>query len=83
MMAPKKTSIGTACAVLVLSICYGIFQLEVEVAKAADVPFPPPLDEGVTTDMFQDYIKTPPPTPSPEVCIHVFIFHITIIYCPF
>lgn len=40
--------------------------LEVEVAKAADVPFPPPLDEGVTADMFQDYIKTPPPTPSPE-----------------
>ncbi|XP_060603659.1 ciliary-associated calcium-binding coiled-coil protein 1-like isoform X2 [Ruditapes philippinarum] len=40
--------------------------LEVEVAKAADVPFPPPLDEGVSADLFQDYIKTPPPTPSPE-----------------
>lgn len=40
--------------------------LDVEVAKAASVPFPPPLDEGVTEDMFNDYIATPPPSPSPE-----------------
>lgn len=44
-----------------------IFQLEIEVAKAADVPFPPPLDEGVKEEMFNDYIVTPPPTPTPEV----------------
>ncbi|XP_045189435.1 ciliary-associated calcium-binding coiled-coil protein 1-like isoform X2 [Mercenaria mercenaria] len=40
--------------------------LDVEVSKAADVPFPPPLDEGVSEDMFKDYIATPPPSPSPE-----------------
>lgn len=40
--------------------------LTVEVAKAADVPFPPPLDEGVTEEMHSLYIATPPPTPSPE-----------------
>ncbi|XP_071090348.1 ciliary-associated calcium-binding coiled-coil protein 1-like [Haliotis cracherodii] len=40
--------------------------LDVEVAKAADVPFPPPLDEGVSEEHFTQYIATPPPTPVPE-----------------
>ncbi|KAL4231925.1 hypothetical protein ACF0H5_009501 [Mactra antiquata] len=40
--------------------------LDVEVAKAANVPFPPPLEEGVSEDMFKDFIATPPPSPSPE-----------------
>ncbi|XP_067657637.1 ciliary-associated calcium-binding coiled-coil protein 1-like isoform X2 [Haliotis asinina] len=40
--------------------------LDVEVAKAADVPFPPPLDEGVSEEHFNQYIATPPPTPVPE-----------------
>lgn len=40
--------------------------LTIEVAKSADVPFPPPLDEGVTEEMHSLYIATPPPTPSPE-----------------
>ena len=43
------------------------FQLQVEVAKAADVPFPPPLDEGVTESLFSGYIVTPPASPVPEV----------------
>ena len=46
-----------------------VFQLSVEVAKAADVPFPPPLNEGVTEEMHSLYIATPPPTPTPEVIV--------------
>ena len=45
--------------------CY--FQLDVEVAPAADVPFPPPLDEGVTEEIYTRYIATPEPEPTPEV----------------
>ncbi|XP_033757791.1 ciliary-associated calcium-binding coiled-coil protein 1-like isoform X2 [Pecten maximus] len=41
--------------------------LEIETAKPANVPFPPPLDEGVSQEMFASYIATPPPTPEPEV----------------
>ncbi|XP_069140509.1 ciliary-associated calcium-binding coiled-coil protein 1-like isoform X3 [Argopecten irradians] len=41
--------------------------LEIETAKPASVPFPPPLDEGVTQETFASYIATPPPTPEPEV----------------
>ncbi|XP_060084621.1 ciliary-associated calcium-binding coiled-coil protein 1-like isoform X2 [Ylistrum balloti] len=41
--------------------------LEIETAKPASVPFPPPLDEGVSEEMFASYIATPPPTPEPEV----------------
>ncbi|XP_052773409.1 ciliary-associated calcium-binding coiled-coil protein 1-like isoform X2 [Mya arenaria] len=40
--------------------------LEVEVAKAADLPFPPPLDEGVEEMIYTEFIATPPPTPTPE-----------------
>ncbi|XP_021372957.1 uncharacterized protein C10orf107 homolog isoform X2 [Mizuhopecten yessoensis] len=40
--------------------------LEIETAKPASVPFPPPLDEGVSQEMFASYIATPPPTPEPE-----------------
>ncbi|XP_069140510.1 ciliary-associated calcium-binding coiled-coil protein 1-like isoform X4 [Argopecten irradians] len=40
--------------------------LEIETAKPASVPFPPPLDEGVTQETFASYIATPPPTPEPE-----------------
>ena len=60
-------------------------QLTIEVAKSADVPFPPPLDEGVTEEMHSLYIATPPPTPSPEVC-HilqwsiVFFSHWSIVF---
>ncbi|KAJ8316444.1 hypothetical protein KUTeg_006458, partial [Tegillarca granosa] len=38
--------------------------LEIEVAKAANVPFPPPLDEGADENLYQTYIATPPPTPA-------------------
>ncbi|XP_052225445.1 ciliary-associated calcium-binding coiled-coil protein 1-like isoform X2 [Dreissena polymorpha] len=40
--------------------------LEVEVAKSASLPHPPPLEEGVTEEMHSLYIATPPPTPTPE-----------------
>ena len=49
-----------------------------EVAKPADVPFPPPLDEGVTEEMHSLYIATPPPTPSPEVKSNLVISLFTI-----
>ncbi|XP_061184976.1 ciliary-associated calcium-binding coiled-coil protein 1-like isoform X3 [Saccostrea echinata] len=41
--------------------------LEIEVAKPAALPFPPPLDEGVEESLFTAYIATPPPSPEPEV----------------
>ncbi|KAK7465959.1 hypothetical protein BaRGS_00037497, partial [Batillaria attramentaria] len=39
--------------------------LEVEVAKAASLPFPPPLDEGIDAEVYEAYVKTPPPSPTP------------------
>ncbi|XP_048744367.1 ciliary-associated calcium-binding coiled-coil protein 1-like isoform X2 [Ostrea edulis] len=41
--------------------------LEIEVAKPASLPFPPPLDEGVEESLFSAYIATPPPSPEPQV----------------
>lgn len=41
--------------------------LEIEVAKPAAMPFPPPLDEGVEESLHTSYIATPPPSPEPEV----------------
>lgn len=38
--------------------------LDIEVAKAASLPFPPPLDEGIEEDKYQAFVKTPPPTPA-------------------
>ncbi|XP_064630369.1 ciliary-associated calcium-binding coiled-coil protein 1-like isoform X2 [Lineus longissimus] len=40
--------------------------LEIEVPKAADMPWPPPLDEGVSEEVYNTFIATPPPTPVPE-----------------
>ncbi|ESO95106.1 hypothetical protein LOTGIDRAFT_203888 [Lottia gigantea] len=40
--------------------------VDVEVCLAADVPFPPPLDEGINENIYQQYIATPPPSPTPE-----------------
>ncbi|XP_013381651.1 ciliary-associated calcium-binding coiled-coil protein 1 isoform X2 [Lingula anatina] len=40
--------------------------LDVNVAKPADMPWPPPLEEGVPEDIFNEHIRTPPPTPPPE-----------------
>ncbi|XP_050395559.1 ciliary-associated calcium-binding coiled-coil protein 1 isoform X2 [Patella vulgata] len=40
--------------------------VDIEVAMSADVPFPPPLDEGITTSMYEQFIATPPPSPTPE-----------------
>ncbi|XP_074642825.1 ciliary-associated calcium-binding coiled-coil protein 1-like isoform X2 [Tubulanus polymorphus] len=41
--------------------------LDIEVAQPADLPWPAPLDEAVPEEMYQEYIATPPPTPTPEV----------------
>lgn len=40
--------------------------LSIEVARPPEVPFPPPLDEGVTEEMYQNFVVTPPASPSPE-----------------
>ncbi|XP_041368740.1 ciliary-associated calcium-binding coiled-coil protein 1-like isoform X2 [Gigantopelta aegis] len=40
--------------------------LDVEVAQAADVPFPPPLDEGLAEEIYMRYVATPEPEPTPE-----------------
>ena len=44
-----------------------ILQLEVEIPKPAEMPWPPPLIEGVTEDMHREFIATPAPTPVQEV----------------
>ncbi|KAL8598332.1 hypothetical protein ACOMHN_047653 [Nucella lapillus] len=41
--------------------------LDIDVAKAASLPFPPPLDEGIEEDKYMAFVKTPPPTPAPVV----------------
>jgi len=40
--------------------------LEIETPKAADMPWPPPLEESVQEDVYQAYIATPPATPVPQ-----------------
>ncbi|XP_061184968.1 ciliary-associated calcium-binding coiled-coil protein 1-like isoform X2 [Saccostrea echinata] len=50
--------------------------LEIEVAKPAALPFPPPLDEGVEESLFTAYIATPPPSPEPEVTEEADILHL-------
>ena len=39
-----------------------LFQLAIEVAPPFDLPWPAPLDEGVSEDVYNTYIATPPPT---------------------
>lgn len=41
-------------------------QLAVEVPPLATVPFPPPLDEGMTEEMWREHVMTPPQSPQPE-----------------
>jgi len=38
-------------------------QLAVEVPPQASVPFPPPLDEGMTEDVWREHVMTPPQSP--------------------
>lgn len=40
--------------------------LTCELILPADIPYPAPLDEGLTHDVWEKYVKTPPPTPLPE-----------------
>ena len=39
--------------------------LTCELVLPADVPYPPPLAEGLPHSVWEKYIKTPPPTPPP------------------
>lgn len=41
-------------------------QLSVEVPLAADFPFPPPLDEGITEDTHRDFLSIPTPSHSEQ-----------------
>ncbi|XP_073239742.1 ciliary-associated calcium-binding coiled-coil protein 1-like isoform X2 [Porites lutea] len=40
-----------------------ISELAVEVPPLASVPFPPPLDEGMTEDVWREHVMTPPQSP--------------------
>ena len=60
------------------SCLFSCVQLDIEVVKAADVPFPPPLDEGITEELYNDYLVTPPPTPETEVSIYSLNSTITV-----
>ena len=55
------------CVCVCVCVCAFVLQLDIEVAKAASVPFPPPLDEGMEEDKYEAFVKTPPPSPTPEV----------------
>lgn len=41
-------------------------ELGIDVPKAADIPWPPPLDESISEAVYMKYIATPPPTAVPE-----------------
>ncbi|KAJ7385509.1 hypothetical protein OS493_015080 [Desmophyllum pertusum] len=41
-------------------------ELAIEVPPLATVPFPPPLDEGMTEELWREYVMTPPQSPQPE-----------------
>lgn len=44
-----------------LLVCLSsLTQLAVEVPPLASVPFPPPLDEGMTEDVWREHVMTPP-----------------------
>lgn len=47
--------------------------LTCELVKPADVPYPPPLTEGLPQPVWEKYIKTPPPTPQPAEGVSFFI----------
>ena len=49
-----------------MAIPYFFTQLEVEVPPLASIPFPPPLDEGMTEEMWREHVMTPPQSPQPE-----------------
>ena len=47
-----------------LLVCLSsLTQLAVEVPPLASVPFPPPLDEGMTEDVWREHVMTPPQSP--------------------
>lgn len=37
-----------------------------ELVKPSDVPYPAPLDEALPFSVWEEYIKSPPPSPTPE-----------------
>ncbi|KAI8479789.1 ciliary-associated calcium-binding coiled-coil protein 1-like isoform X1 [Branchiostoma floridae x Branchiostoma belcheri] len=41
-------------------------ELSVEVAPPADIPFPPPLDEGMREAVYLEHVAPPPPPPEKE-----------------
>lgn len=41
-------------------------QLAVEVPPLVTVPFPPPLDEGMSEEVWREHVMTPPQSPQPE-----------------
>ncbi len=55
-----------------LSLCVTIItllfnhQLVVETLPAADVPHPPPLEEGLEEAIFLRHLATPPSSPAPD-----------------
>eukprot|EP00058_Branchiostoma_floridae_P023607 XP_002609097.1 hypothetical protein BRAFLDRAFT_91070 [Branchiostoma floridae] len=47
-------------------------ELSIEVAPPADIPFPPPLDEGMKEAVYLEHVAPPPPPPEKEVWNCVF-----------
>ncbi|KAK3739821.1 hypothetical protein QZH41_009067 [Actinostola sp. cb2023] len=41
-------------------------ELKIQIPPMADIPFPPPLDEGMTEEVWREYIMTPPHSPLPD-----------------
>jgi len=57
--------------------------LTCELVQPADVPYPPPLTEGLPGDVWEKYVKTPPPTPLPtqEVSLWLTCLLFTSRFC--
>lgn len=48
------------------------FQVEVEIAKPAETPFPAPLEEGIPYEMYTQFLA--PPEPEEENTMVCFFF---------
>lgn len=42
-------------------------QVIVELPQPAELPWPPPLEEGLQEELYNTYVAPPPETPEPQV----------------
>lgn len=62
-----QTSTQCTREYIYITISIPILQLEVDLPLPADIPWPPPLDEGISLEIYEKHIAPPDPETSPEV----------------